>query len=178
MTRAYCSLIAIIIRKGCLHVSTSEDYYFEFFRDMLSLFVETCWHFTNQLMTWSMATVTWIPECHANPPELTESVMRGVSSGHLFVIRHPHCTEAQEGTCTETIRVLLQHVCALCCHVQLSATPLIITFQAPLSMEFSRQEYWNRLPFPTAGDLLDPAIELVSPAWAGTFFTTASPTVP
>ena len=36
--------------------------------------------------------------------------------------------------------------------------------QAPLSMEFSRQEYWSGLPFPTPGDLPDPGIELESPA--------------
>ena len=78
-----------------------------------------------------------------------------------------------------TSRVLLTaRVCSLLSHVRLFVTPLIITFQAPLSMEFCRQEYWNRLPFPTPGDLLDPGIELASPAWAGTFFTTVSPTVP
>ena len=42
-------------------------------------------------------------------------------------------------------------------------------------MEFSRQEYWSRLPFPTTGDLPDPGIELVSlasPALAVRYFTT------
>ena len=39
--------------------------------------------------------------------------------------------------------------------------------QAPLSMGFPRQEYWNRLPFPSPGDLPDPRIKLVSPALAG-----------
>ena len=34
-------------------------------------------------------------------------------------------------------------------HVQLFATPWTVTHQAPLSMKFSRQEYWSRLPFPT-----------------------------
>ena len=45
-------------------------------------------------------------------------------------------------------------------------------------MEFSRQEYWSRLPFPTSGDLPDPEIEpmsLVSPALAGGFWTTEPP---
>ena len=49
-------------------------------------------------------------------------------------------------------------------------TPWTTAFQVPLSMEFSRQEYWNRLPFPSPGDLLNPGIEprsLVSPALAG-----------
>ena len=36
--------------------------------------------------------------------------------------------------------------------------------KAPLSMEFSRQEYWSGLPFPFPGDLLDPGIEPKSPA--------------
>ena len=44
--------------------------------------------------------------------------------------------------------------------------------QAPLSMEFSRQEYWNRLPFPSPEDLPDPGIEPVSCALTGNFFTT------
>ena len=42
-------------------------------------------------------------------------------------------------------------------------------------MEFSRQEFWSGLPFPTPGDLLDPEIEPMfpaSPALAGGFFTT------
>ena len=55
--------------------------------------------------------------------------------------------------------------------------------QAPLSMEFSRQKYWSRLPFPTLGDLPNPRIEpesLVFPAWAGGFFffTTVPPGKP
>ena len=48
--------------------------------------------------------------------------------------------------------------------------------QAPLSMEFSRQQYWRGLPFSPPGDLPDPGIEstsLVSPALAGRFFATA-----
>ena len=47
--------------------------------------------------------------------------------------------------------------------VQLFATPLAVAYQAPPSMEFSRQEYWNGLPFPSPGDLPDPAIKPGSP---------------
>ena len=53
--------------------------------------------------------------------------------------------------------------------------------QAPLSMGFPRQQYWNGLPCPPPGDLPDPDIEptsLVSPALAGGFFTTTSPGKP
>ena len=43
--------------------------------------------------------------------------------------------------------------------VQLFATPWTVAYQAPLSMGFSRQEYWSGLPFPSPGDLPDPGIE-------------------
>ena len=49
-------------------------------------------------------------------------------------------------------------------HVQLFETPWTVACQAPLSMEFSRQEYWNGLPFPPPGGFPDPGIELASPA--------------
>ena len=55
------------------------------------------------------------------------------------------------------------------------ATPWTIVSQAPLSLEFSRQEYWNGFPFSSPGDLPDPGIEPVSPALAGVFFTTELP---
>ena len=60
-------------------------------------------------------------------------------------------------------------------HVQLFATPWTVACQAPLSMGFSRQDYWSGLPCPPPGDLPDPGIEpasLMSLALAGGFFTT------
>ena len=48
-------------------------------------------------------------------------------------------------------------------HVQLFVTPWTIAQQAPPSMEFSRQEYWSGLPFPSPGDLPDLGIEPRSP---------------
>ena len=45
-----------------------------------------------------------------------------------------------------------------------SAIPWTVALQAPLSMEFSRQEYWSGLPFPSPGNLPDPGIEPGSPA--------------
>ena len=68
-------------------------------------------------------------------------------------------------------------VCALS-HVQLLVTPWTVACQAPLSMGFSKQEYWSGLPCPPTGDLPDPGIEpksLVSPALAGGFFITVPP---
>ena len=58
-------------------------------------------------------------------------------------------------------------------HAQLCpkfATPWTVAHQAPLSMEFPRQEYWSGLPFPIPGDFPEPGIEPaspVSPALAG-----------
>ena len=50
--------------------------------------------------------------------------------------------------------------------------PWPVAHQAPLSMGFSREEYWSGLPFPSPGDLPKPGIEPMSPALAGGFFTT------
>ena len=50
------------------------------------------------------------------------------------------------------------------CHVRLFGTLWIVARQAPLSMEFSRQEYWSGLPFPSPGDLPEPGIVPGSPA--------------
>ena len=49
-------------------------------------------------------------------------------------------------------------------HVRLFVTPWTVARQAPPSMEFSRQEYWSGLPFPSPGNLPDPRIEPRSPA--------------
>ena len=48
--------------------------------------------------------------------------------------------------------------------VRLYATPWTVACQAPLSMRFSRQEYWSELPCTSPGDLPDPGIEPRSPA--------------
>ena len=49
-------------------------------------------------------------------------------------------------------------------HVGLFETPWTISHQAPLSMGFSRQEYWSELPFPSPGNLPYPGIKPTSPA--------------
>ena len=60
-------------------------------------------------------------------------------------------------------------------------TPWTVAHQAPLSVGFSRQEYWSGLPCPPPGDLPYPGIKPVSlafPALAGRFFTTRAPGKP
>jgi len=62
-------------------------------------------------------------------------------------------------------------------HVWIFAILWIIAHQAPLSMGFSRQEYWSELPFPSPGNLPDPGIEpvfLMSASLAGNFFITSA----
>ena len=51
-------------------------------------------------------------------------------------------------------------------------TPWIVACQAPLSMEFPRQQSWSGLPFPSPGDLPDPGIEPISSSIEGGFLTT------
>ena len=60
-----------------------------------------------------------------------------------------------------------------CSVVSDSVTPWTVAQQAPLSMEFSRQEYWSGLPFPTPGDLPEHA-SLVSPALTGSLYHSAT----
>ena len=71
---------------------------------------------------------------------------------------------------------LLMCVLSRFSHVQLFATVLIVACQAPMSLGFSRQEYWNVLPCPPPRNLPEPGIEpesFMSPALAGGFFSTS-----
>ena len=68
-------------------------------------------------------------------------------------------------------------VCVCVCmlsHVWLFVTPCTVSFQAPLATEFSKQEYWSRLPFPSPRHLPNPGTEPTSFAsltMAGMLFT-------
>ena len=63
-------------------------------------------------------------------------------------------------------------------HVLLFATPWTVAHQAPLSIEFSRQEYWSGLLFPSPGDLPDPGIEPRSPTLQADTLTSELPGKP
>ena len=67
------------------------------------------------------------------------------------------------------------HACSV---TSVFVTPRAVACQAPLSMEFPRQEYWSGLPFPPPGGLPDPGTKPVSPALAGGISTTGSPGKP
>ena len=63
-------------------------------------------------------------------------------------------------------------------HVRLFMIPWTVAHQAPLSMEFSRQEYWSRLPFPSQGELPNPEIRPRSPALQADFLLSEPPGKP
>ena len=79
----------------------------------------------------------------------------------------------------DTVITCLLHACQVASVVSDSVTHSLwtVAHHTPLSMGFSRQEYWSGLPCPSLGDLPDPGIELtslMSPALAGRFFTTSA----
>ena len=77
----------------------------------------------------------------------TPCIGRQSLTGHLCVAF---------GKCAESVS---------CSVVSNSAIPWTVAHQGPLSMGFSRQEYWSGLLFPSLGDLPDQGIELRSPAF-------------
>ena len=73
---------------------------------------------------------------------------------------------------------MYMRACSVTSVVSDSATPWTISRQAPLSMEFFRQEYWGGLPFSAPGYLPDPGIKLKSPTSTGRLFTAEPPRKP
>ena len=71
---------------------------------------------------------------------------------------HAHLTPHPKCFIFIFLCVLIAQSCPTLCN------PWTVTHQAPLSMEFSRPEYWSGLPFPSPGALPDPGTELASPA--------------
>ena len=104
------------------------------------------------------ATQSVISETYSQPPQVWFSPIGWIFTGLPGAIFSP--------------LALTLHMCVLShfSHVQLFVTLWTVAHQAPLSMGFSRQEYWSGLPCPPPGDLLDPGIEpitLMSPGQAG-----------
>ena len=85
----------------------------------------------------------------------------------IFLFRNP-----------EVMWLSLRNACVLSLQLCLTLLTPQTVEETPLSMGFSRQEYWSGLPFPPPGDLLDSGTEpksLASSALARRFFTTAPP---
>ena len=80
-----------------------------------------------------------------------------------------------QGSPNKTMKVKVKVKVKSLSHVQLFPTLWTIAHQAPLSMGFSRQEYWSRLPFPSPGDLPNPGIEPRPPALEAEALTSEPP---
>ena len=100
-----------------------------------------------------------------------------VTPGHKYQMEgsSPQLTKADQHSWGQ-IRRFIFNLCMLShfSRIQLFATPWTVARQAPLSMGFSREEYWSGLLCPPPGDLPNPGMEPASPspALAGGFFTT------
>ena len=83
---------------------------------------------------------------------------------HLNLTQHCKSTVVSESEVTQSCPTLYD--------------PWTVAHQAPPSMEFSRQEYWSGLPFPSPGDLPDPGIKPRSPTLQAEALTSAPPGKP
>ena len=119
---------------------------------------------------------------HISPQSKMQSHHSGGRSVMTFFLETASPCLPHKGT--EVLKLIVKNIavvvlCAqLCLTLQSDGQSL---HRAPLSMGFSRQEYWSGLPFPTPGDLPDPAVEptsLASSALANGFFSTAPPGKP
>ena len=83
-----------------------------------------------------------------------------VTSPHLSLcVKMVHKPPGVRASLELWLRFCEKWKCWSLSHVRLFATPRNIAHQAPLCMEFSRQEFWSGLPFPSPGDLPNPRIE-------------------
>ena len=90
---------------------------------------------------------------------------------------HGYCRWKETGVVSAHKWASLVYMLSGFSRVPLFATPWTVAHHAPLSMGFSRQEYWSGLPRPPPGNLPDSGIEpesLMSPALGGRFFTTST----
>ena len=82
----------------------------------------------------------------------------------LTPLSTPPLKSAQNTSLSSLCYTAMSHCeCVSHCCVRLFVTPWIVVCQSPLSMEFSRQEYWSGLPFPSPGDLPDSGIKPRTP---------------
>ena len=103
----------------------------------------------------------------------------GLFSSQMSEAFARHFWPCSSSSCWGTCLAITQLFCSVgmkerkwsCSVVSDSVAPWTVACQAPPSMEFSRQEYWSGLPFPSPGNLPDPGIEPGSPALQADVFT-------
>ena len=105
------------------------------------------------------------------PKDTSSGCMEKWLSYMVFCLR-PHSSLTIFITAVKRKNMMCAYVCAqLFSSVHLFVTPWTVAWQAPLSMEVTRQDYWSGLPCPPPRDHPDPGIKPVSPALTGMFFT-------
>ena len=123
----------------------------------------------------SNSVTPWTVACQAPRPWNSPSKSTGVgchallqdifptqwSNPHLL---HPLCQVGSLPLAPPGKSIMVYSEVKSLSRVRLFVTPWMVAYQAPQSMEFSRQEYWSGLPFPSPGDLPNPGIEPRSPA--------------
>ena len=141
-----------------------------------------------RLLAWHRALLSESPGDRISAPGPSGQRLRGLQGGFLGSIVSPGTlasrqdlnlpsTEKTDGSETKpALQPGQMLLWLLSCQVVTDTfgTPWTLAYQAPLSMGFSRQEYWNGLSFLPPGDLLDPGIKPMfpmSPASAGRLFT-------
>ena len=111
-------------------------------------------------------TLLWCSSHHLCQPASMYTGCERQARNFLGGGKHPgkRLPQAEVAPCVSHLQFESERkkVKSLSC-VQLFATPWTAAYQAPLSMGFSRQEYWSGLPFPSPGHLPDPGIEPRSP---------------
>ena len=117
-----------------------------------------------------------LPNSTSQPHWYSRCFLRGLC---ILILCLCFCRHSCICTLWIYIHIFTQCVCVQSCFscVWPFVTLWTVARQAPLSMGFPRQEYWNGLPCPFSGDLPGPGIEytsLMSPALAGGLFTTSS----
>ena len=108
------------------------------------------------------ASVHWVPKSQTRLSDFTFTF----HFWDIFGLNTSDCLRVQRIDCL-AMKVKVKSLS----HVQLFGIQWTVAHHAPLSMGFSRQEYWSRLPFPSPEDLPDPGIEPRSPALQARCFT-------
>ena len=152
---------------GCLHrtmfcLSSRSLLFFSFTEEgseKISAEVKTGCYFSQSLLKLTYLPIPRLKDCieasKANNPIHTVPSLGYVL---LFYSYHYFWNYIKSQDTSFSYTLLKVKVKSLSC-VQLFATLCTVAYQAPPSIEFSRQEYWSGLPFPSPGDFPDPGIE-------------------
>ena len=130
--------------------------------------------------SWVSCVIQWIPSTYLFNAVFSVRPTLSFPTASTVHYLHLHLYSCPENRFISTVFLESTQVCVHC-HVWLFVTSRTVARQAPLSVRFSRQEYWSGLPFLSPGELPDPGMEptsLESPVLAGQFFNTQPPGKP